>query len=137
MSAACKFDGCTVGETGKCALERDPNTCENRSSGLAQALLARSDAAPATDGIGAPVLEQPQGAAQFPSSRTLGPEVVSELMASRYVSVVGILGDPESGKTACLASLYLLVSNAKLKGWSFSDSKSLMAFEDIARGARE
>jgi hypothetical protein len=59
------------------------------------------------------------------------------MMASRYVTVVGILGDPESGKTACLASLYLLVSNAKLEGWSFADSRSLMAFEDIARGARD
>jgi hypothetical protein len=58
-------------------------------------------------------------------------------MASRYVTVVGILGDPESGKTACLASLYLLISNAELNGWKFADSKSLMAFEDIARGARE
>jgi hypothetical protein len=59
------------------------------------------------------------------------------MMASRYVTVVGILGDPESGKTACLASLYLLVSNAELAGWRFADSKSVMAFEDIARGARE
>jgi len=45
-------------------------------------------------------------------------------------------GDPNAGKTACLASLYLLVSNAMLDGWSFADSRSLMAFEDIARGAR-
>jgi hypothetical protein len=59
------------------------------------------------------------------------------MMSSRYVTVVGILGDPESGKTACLASLYLLVSNAKLEGWSFAESRSLMAFEDIARGARD
>jgi hypothetical protein len=58
------------------------------------------------------------------------------MMRSRYVKVVGILGDPESGKTACLASLYLLVSTAMLEGWSFADSLSLMAFEDIARGAR-
>jgi len=59
------------------------------------------------------------------------------MMGSRYVNVVGILGDPESGKTACLASLYLLISHAKLEGWSFADSKSLAAFEEIARGARD
>ncbi|KOC89107.1 hypothetical protein NG42_06095 [Winslowiella iniecta] len=58
-------------------------------------------------------------------------------MGSRYVNVVGILGDPESGKTACLASLYLLISHAKLVGWTFADSRSLTAFEDIARGARD
>ncbi len=57
-------------------------------------------------------------------------------MAAKYVTVVGILGDPETGKTASLASLYLLVSNAQLKGWSFADSRSLMAFEEISRGAR-
>ncbi|HEV2602967.1 MAG TPA: hypothetical protein VGU24_04825 [Microvirga sp.] len=83
------------------------------------------------------MLERPEGTASFPSSRMLGPDAVSQIMGSRYVTVVGILGDPESGKTACLASLYLMVSNAKLAGWSFADSKSLMAFEDIARGARD
>ena len=59
------------------------------------------------------------------------------MMGNRYVNVIGILGDPESGKTACLASLYLLVSHAKLEGWTFADSKSLVAFEEIARGARD
>ncbi|WP_407714695.1 TRAFAC clade GTPase domain-containing protein [Comamonas testosteroni] len=58
-------------------------------------------------------------------------------MAQRYVTVVGILGEPESGKTAALVSLYLLVANAKLSGWSFADSQSLLAFEDIARGSRQ
>ena len=67
----------------------------------------------------------------------MGPESISGMMGSRYVTVVGILGDPESGKTACLASLYLMVANAQLEGWSFADSRSLMAFEEIARGARE
>ncbi|MCQ4279577.1 hypothetical protein NA643_10825 [Pseudomonas stutzeri] len=71
------------------------------------------------------------------SSRSLGLEDLNALMGTRYVNVVGILGDPESGKTACLASLYLLVSHAMLEGWSFADSRSLAAFEDIARGARD
>ena len=83
------------------------------------------------------MLKKPSSAASFPSSRTLGPEFVSDMMSARYVTVVGILGDPESGKTACLASLYLMIANAQLDGWSFADSKSLMAFEEIARGARE
>jgi hypothetical protein len=86
--------------------------------------------------IGAPVLTSPLEAPAFPSSTTLGPEVIDEMMSSRYVTVLGILGDPESGKTACLASLYLLISSAELDGWSFADSRSLMAFEEIARGAR-
>ncbi|OQW76546.1 MAG: hypothetical protein BVN32_08995 [Proteobacteria bacterium ST_bin14] len=137
MSASCNFDGCTVGETGTCALERDPATCEHRVGNIGADAAARSTEADAASMVGAPVLERPTGMASFPSSRTLDPDAISKLMASRYVTVVGILGDPESGKTACLASLYLLVSNAELKGWKFADSKSLMAFEDIARGARE
>jgi hypothetical protein len=135
VSSACKFDGCTVGETGICALERDPETCEHRVNAAGRSQLS-TDAAEG-DGIGSHVLERPASAASFSSSQTLGPDSVSSLMASRYVTIVGILGDPDSGKTACLASIYLLVSNAMLKGWTFADSKSLMGFEDVARGARE
>ena len=141
MSGACTFEGCTVGETGSCALERDPATCEHRIAALSgeagPMAGAEAETAAEAGGLGAPVLDSPATASGFPSSRSLGPDVVSALMESRYVTVVGILGDPESGKTACLASLYLLVSNAALEGWTFADSKSLMGFEDIARGARE
>lgn len=138
MRAACNFVGCTVSETGTCALERDPATCEHRLT-VIQPVASDEDTfpAPETEGIGAPVLEQPSGNASFPSSRTLGPNIVSDMMGSRYVTVVGILGDPNAGKTACLASLYLMVANAQLEGWTFADSRSLMAFEDISRGARD
>lgn len=143
MSRACTFDGCTVDETGVCALEHDPSTCKhhiavrNNGVGSPTEVEGESDLAKPAENLGAPVLEKPVGAASFPSSRTLGPDFVSNMMGSRYVTVVGILGDPESGKTACLVSLYLLVSNAQLEGWSFADSRSLIGFEDIARGARE
>jgi len=53
------------------------------------------------------------------------------------VTVVGILGELDAGKTACLARLYLQISHDRLDGWTFADSASLMGFEDIARGARE
>lgn len=143
MSDLCVFEGCTVGETGACALEKDPATCEYRlgrrpAPGAVEAGVAFDPSAPENlSNIGAPVLQRPEGTASFPSSRTLGPDALSAIMGSRYVTVVGILGDPESGKTACLVSLYLLVSNAQLAGWSFADSKSLIAFEEIARGARD
>ncbi|WP_448192331.1 TRAFAC clade GTPase domain-containing protein [Azospirillum sp. sgz301742] len=143
MSRACTFEGCAVGETGVCALEHDLATCKhyaaakNPAVGNAEAVATESAPAEPADDFGAPVLEKPTGAASFPSSRTLGPEFVSGMMGSRYVTVVGILGDPESGKTACLVSLYLMVANAQLEGWSFADSRSLMGFEEIARGARE
>lgn len=141
MSTACRFDGCTVGDTGRCALEKDPETCPNRVAGVAVVDLDGSPSIDVVSGrsagdFGAPVLEAPADTPTFPPSTTLGLEMVDEMMASRYVTVVGILGDPESGKTAALASLYLLVSNSQLEGWSFADSRSLMAFEEIARGAR-
>jgi len=140
VSQACNFEGCAVGETGICALERDPTACEHRR-GLrerdADPEIGAPPLANAAGDLAAPVLKTREETASFPSSRTLGLEVVSRMMASRYVTVVGILGDPESGKTACLVSLYLLVANAKLNGWTFADSRSLMAFEEIARGARD
>lgn len=143
MSRTCRFDGCTVDETGICALEHDPSSCSNRvidEKASATSAVALDDAditSQSGDRLGSPVLEQPVRAVSFPSSQTLGLEELNKMMGTRYVNVVGILGDPESGKTACLASLYLLVSHAKLEGWSFADSKSLAAFEDIARGARD
>lgn len=143
MSGSCTFDGCTVDETGLCALERDPSTCGNRATDEStvptSADVKDNDetASQSGDRLGAPVLDQPVRASALPSSRTLGLEELNAMMGTRYVNVVGILGDPESGKTACLASLYLLVSHAKLEGWSFADSKSLAAFEEIARGARD
>ncbi|MCF5806246.1 hypothetical protein GIV20_25365 [Pseudomonas tremae] len=142
MSGSCSYPGCTVDDTGSCALERPPLSCSNRvtnQSGM-DSLTDEDDEGEDkidTSGLGAAVLDQPVRGSVLPSSRALGLDALNVLMGSRYVNVVGILGDPESGKTACLASLYLLVSHAKLDGWSFADSKSLSAFEDIARGARD
>ncbi|MFY4698431.1 TRAFAC clade GTPase domain-containing protein [Burkholderia glumae] len=143
MSGSCKLEGCTIDETGICALERDPSVCSNRIAeevdGSPSVDAQRGDEPRSQTGeqLGAPVLEQPASASAFPSSRPLGLEDLNSLMGTRYVHVVGILGDPESGKTALLASLYLLVSHAMLEGWSFADSRSLTAFEEIARGARD
>src|SRR5450830_1012337 len=131
MSGSCRFEGCTVDETRLCALERDPSTCANRAPHQGPADTTSEDPAGSSevpsqsaDRLGAPVLNSPVQMSSFTSSRTLGLENLNALMGTRYVNVVGILGDPESGKTACLASLYLLVSHAKLEGWSFADSKS-------------
>lgn len=147
MSGSCTYEGCTVDETGICALERDPGKCSNRNRSGASASTApasvTSEAAStvevgsAADLVGAPVLATQEKPSAFPSSTTLGAGVVEDMMASRYVTVVGILGEPDAGKTACLASLYLQISHDRLDGWTFADSASLMGFEDIARGARE
>ncbi len=143
MSRSCTFDGCTVDETGLCALSRPASTCSNRitteavSATSADTSDSDTVASQSGDRLGAPVLDQPVRAIAFPSSRTLGLDALNAMIRTKYVNIVGILGDPDSGKTACLACLYLLVSHAKLEGWSFADSRSLTAFEDIARGARD
>lgn len=137
MTGSCTYAGCTVDDTGSCALERPPSSCSNRAANQPILEGLPDDKESVALGLGAPVLDQPLRGSVLPSSRTLGLNALNALMGSRYVNVVGILGDPESGKTACLASLYLLVSHAKLDGWSFADSKSLSAFEEIARGARD
>lgn len=133
MSTACSYEGCTFGETGKCALENDPNTCPHRTGTNADsAALNEHDAVAA----GSAVLTRPNEPIAFPRSTALGLNAIEELMRSRYVTVVGILGEPESGKTACLVSLYLLLSNGRLEGWTYADSRSLMAFDESSRGAR-
>lgn len=131
MSVECLYDGCAVADTGRCALENDPETCPNRVRNQSDEPTPSGETE-YTD----PVLEAPAETPSFPHSRTLAPSTVNGLMKNRYVTVVGILGDPESGKTACLASLYLLVSSGQLPGWDFADSRSLMGLEEIARGAR-
>lgn len=138
MSTACTFEGCTVADTKRCALEHDPETCPNRVTAI-RSMQGGAGARPATSegvDLGAPVLDAPAENPSFPRSTTLGTAAIGAMMSSKYVSVVGILGYPESGKTACLASLYLLASNDRMTGWSFADSCSLMAFEEISRGAR-
>jgi hypothetical protein len=131
VTRTCKVEGCTVGDTGKCAMENDPATCENRL-----VHVASDEGEEKGQDIGGPVLDSTERGPAFPPSTTLGLDVVNRLMRSRYVTAIGILGESNSGKTACLVSLYLLVSNGLLKGWAFADSASLMGFEDIARAAR-
>lgn len=138
MSAACNLEGCTVADTQRCALEKDPATCPNRVTAV-RLMQGGAGERPSTSDradLGAPVLDAPAENPAFPRSTTLGTAAIDDMMSGKYVTVVGILGYPESGKTACLASLYLLASNDRLTGWSFADSYSLMAFEEISRGAR-
>jgi hypothetical protein len=66
----------------------------------------------------------------------MGLDEATALMTRRHTTVVGILGLPDSGKTACLVSAYLLLANGSFEGYDFADSGTLMAFEQISRGSR-
>lgn len=84
----------------------------------------------------APILLAPAVNARLESSLTLTQERARRLASARLCTQVGILGFPNSGKTAALVSLYLLISKGQLSGFQFRDSQTLMALEQISRGAR-
>lgn len=83
-----------------------------------------------------PPLSPPARHPQFPSSLSLTPDALREACAGRFFRMVAILGAPDAGKTAILVSLYLLLSRDSLNGFRYADSLSLLAFDEISRGAR-
>lgn len=135
MERACRRPECTVTETGKCLLNNDPETCAERHESSDDAGELTDPTINIQNELSA-VLESPKANPRFPTSFTLSPADASTLMAKRYCRIIGILGAPDAGKTASLVSLYLLCSQERLDGFTYCDSRTLIAFEDIARGAR-
>lgn len=121
MMLECAQPDCTVAETGTCLLNNEPSECPQRIA---------AQQTEAADGAG-----EARGA-RFPTSRAYTLGDARALMAERYVHVVGILGESDAGKTACLVSLYLSVAHRQLDGFAFADSRTLMGFEEVSQGAR-
>tara|TARA_R110001592_G_scaffold3525_25_gene20089 strand:- start:1391 stop:2416 length:1026 start_codon:yes stop_codon:yes gene_type:complete len=137
METQCSRENCTVAETGKCLLSNDPQTCPERAGNNSD--LIESHAEEIADEASTDAdstLAEPEALPKFVSSLSLGVENVHELMQEQYCRVVGVLGTPDAGKTASLVSLYLLLAHDKLENFSFLNSKTLMAFEEISQGAR-
>ncbi|MBS0250874.1 MAG: hypothetical protein JSR78_07385 [Proteobacteria bacterium] len=127
MALTCRRPECTVAQTGICVLNNATDKCPELNGALADVV---SEGLP-------PVLEEPiPVSARFPGSGTLAPSELSEITAKSDSRIIGIIGTPDAGKTAAVVSLYLLISRSRLEGFEFADSKTLMAFEDISRGAR-
>lgn len=129
MLAACRIPECTFAETGVCLENNSPNECPNRSAGDAEAQLGANQGLP-------PPLSAPADKPRFPSALTLGVSEAGQLMSSRYCRLIGILGAPNAGKTASLASLFLLLGREQLSGFRFADSRTIMALNEISQGAR-
>lgn len=127
----CRNSECTVAQTGICLLNHHPDECPHRVSGHQEGL---TDDTRLT--LDEPALATPEETPRFPPSGTLGIEDVRTLMGKEYCRVIGLLGAPSSGKTACLVSLYLLLAHNNVDGFTFADSKSLMALDKLSRGAR-
>ena len=127
----CLNSECTVAQTGICLLNYQPDECPNRVSDHEEDLT--DDTSLTHDES---VLPTPEDTPRFPPSVALGVEDVRALMGKEYCRVIGLLGAPASGKTACLVSLYLLLAHNNVDGFTFADSKSLMALDKLSRGAR-
>jgi hypothetical protein len=104
-----------------------PTTCENYIQDASSSAAAISGEAP---------LSEPVRHPRFALGQALTPEAASELMGSSYCNLIGILGIPDAGKTAVIVSLYLLLARGRLDGFEFADSATLMALDEISRGAR-
>lgn len=127
MGTPCAQRDCTVEQTGICLLNNDSSTCPHRQ------VAGHSTVGVA--GLG-PVLQAPPQNARLVPSLTLAADALRVHLGRRLSIQVGVLGFPNAGKTAALVSLYLLVSRGMLTGFSFRESKTLMALEQISRGAR-
>lgn len=131
MNLICNKPECTLAQTGICMFNRDPATCPDRGMSEAQTSIQ-----PDVENLTQP-LTSPVQKAQLSSSYTLTSGQAERLMRERYCRVVGVLGSPGAGKTACFVSLYLLLSHGRLTNFSFRDSKTVRALEEISRGARK
>ncbi len=150
LPGSCRLSECTFNVTRQCVLNNPVEQCSNRrDAGESADGIEEDDEAyhgvravgtviegrPTSD-LGGAVLASPDETPRLPSSLTMGLEEATALMTRRNTTMVGILGLPDSGKTACLVSAYLLLANGKFEGYDYADSESLMAFEQISRGSR-
>ena len=127
----CLNSECTVAQTGLCLRNIQPDECPSWVSGHETDL--GNDTSPTHD---EPVLVAPEDTPRFPPSAVLGMGDVRSLMGKKYCRIIGLLGEPNSGKTACIVSLYLLLAHNSVDGFTFADSKSLTALDELSRGAR-
>jgi hypothetical protein len=150
----CQLSECTFNVTRQCVQGYPTDECPNRAGASAsrppaavnaiadsekdEKKIIETDAAETlgAEALGGAVLERPAETPRLPTSGTLGIVEANALMEDRYTNLVGIVGLPGSGKTACLASIYLLLAKGQFVGFSYTDSRTLMAFEEIARGSR-
>src|SRR5437868_15492731 len=95
----CNKPECTLMQTGTCVLNNDPQTCPDRLESF------NTKEKVTHTGLEDPLLKSPVEIERFLGSFTLSVQEAQKLMEQRYCKIVGILGAPGAGKTACLVSL--------------------------------
>lgn len=147
---ACQDSNCTFNLTKVCVRALPPEECPHRLLLAEDQVVVEEDEPEEPDhqtdastpahsrhlDIGGAVLEPPSELPTLPPSRTLDMSGANAMMEERSTCMIGIVGLPGAGKTACLVSAYLLLAKGEFEGFSFADSETLRAFEEIARGSR-
>lgn len=152
MRGPCTNENCTFNATKSCVAGNMPEECPYRSlTGDSDDLDIESESLDETKnidagaalsiasglGLGGAVLSAPdKDLPTFPASRTLGISQANAMMEERPTCLVGIVGLAGAGKTAALVSAYLMLAQGKFEGFSYADSDTLRAFEEIARASR-
>lgn len=150
MRGACQDRNCTFNVTKQCVRGLPPEECTHRllleeeepseeeeepRESFADERDAEKDGSYRVS-LSDPVLQAPDEIPRLPESRTLGIAEVNAMMEARPTCMIGIVGLPGAGKTACLVSAYLLLAKGQFEGFGYADSATLRAFEDVARGSR-
>lgn len=130
MTKNCSREGCTFADTGVCLQNiSPPESCPDLAGTANPEIVGLVQDAEKD-------IDVSQAAQNFHSGHVMNLADVSNLMTKEYTIMIGILGAPNAGKTAALVSLYLMLAKGKLEGFSYRDSKTLLALEEISRGAR-
>jgi hypothetical protein len=152
MRGLCQNANCTFNATKSCVVGNEPEVCPHRVvTGDVDDSEPKSESPSAAqdfDGegerdasvgltLGKAVLSAPdEELPTFPASRTLGISETNAMMEERPTCLVGIVGLAGAGKTAALVSAYLMLAQDQFEGFSYADSNTLRAFEEIARASR-
>lgn len=130
----CSKPDCTFAITGTCfeSVSDPTRNCPH--------LRAKEPESPAgTHGEPIDESEAPSDSVrQFPPGLELGLHDITRLMRSRYVKLIGVLGQVEAGKTCLFTSMYLQLTGRYLcPKYRFVMSETLLGFEQRARHLRD
>lgn len=125
MSAgSCSLAECTLSVTGVCVLSHVP------ASGCPNFVRSEDVIGPSPGNTAKSELKT----RPVNGGNELGTQELATLMARRYGTIVGVLGETGTGKTCLLSALYLLASIGELRaGLTFGGSNTLVGFEQRLR----
>lgn len=135
----CLNPDCTVAETGKCLVghENYERDCPHYKALVD--LDAQEEPVQLPQELERETPTVQKYGRKFWAGSELGLEEAESIMRARYTHLIGLVGPTDVGKTCFLIALYLKASSsdAPLELYRFAGSRSLLGFEERARGARD